>query len=225
MDEKLLLTIKRLKQRRAECGLSYQGLSDKTGFSKSVLQRYETGAIEKISLSRLNVIAQALDVSPEWLAGFNVPMNGRCDNLTSSNIANNSVSVPIIGTVAAGYDSIAVEEWTGDSIEVPDTYLRGHNLNDYFCLEVHGDSMYPMYQDGDKVLILRQPSLNRSGDIGVIIYNDEEATLKKVEYIMGEDWMKLIPINPIYQPILIEGEELEHCRVIGIPKLLIREIV
>ena len=41
---------------------------------------------------------------------------------------------------------------------------------------------------------------------------------------MGEDWLKLVPINPEYPPKTIEGEELDHCRVIGIPKLLIREI-
>ena len=50
------------------------------------------------------------------------------------------------------------------------------------------------------------------------------ATLKKVEYVLGEDWMKLIPINPEYQPKTIEGADLELCRVLGIPKLLIREI-
>lgn len=84
--------------------------------------------------------------------------------------------------------------------------------------------MYPMYQDGDRVLILKQSTLNHSGQVGAILYNDEFATLKKVEYVMGEDWMKLVPINPSYEPELIEGEALEHCRVIGIPKLLIRDI-
>lgn len=33
--------------------------------------------------------------------------------------------------------------------------------------------MYPLYQDGDKVLILRQSTLNRSGDVGAIVYVDQ----------------------------------------------------
>ena len=36
--------------------------------------------------------------------------------------------------------------------------------------------------------------------------------------------MKLIPIHPKVPPIKIEGAELESCRRLGIPKLLIREV-
>ena len=60
--------------------------------------------------------------------------------------------------------------------------------------------MYPLYMDGDKVLILKQSTLNRSGEIGAILYNGDNATLKKVEYVEGEDWMKLVPVNPEYPP-------------------------
>ena len=84
--------------------------------------------------------------------------------------------------------------------------------------------MYPLYQNGDIVLILKQSTLDRSGDIGAVIYNDDCATIKKIEYVYGEDWMRLVPINPSYKPEMIRGEELEHCRVIGIPKLLIRNV-
>ena len=73
-------------------------------------------------------------------------------------------------------------------------------------------------------MILKQSTMNRSGEIGAIIYEDELVTLKKIEYVYGENWLKLIPINPNHPPKLIENEELEHCRVIGIPKLLVREL-
>ena len=42
---------------------------------------------------------------------------------------------------------------------------------------------------------------------------------------MGEDWMKLIPINPQYPPMMIENEALEECSVLGVPRMVIREIV
>jgi len=73
------------------------------------------------------------------------------------------------------------------------------------------------------VLILRQNSLDYSGQIGAVIY-DDCATLKKVEYKKGENWLKLIPVNPAHPPKRIENEELERCIVLGVPKLLIREI-
>ena len=40
----------------------------------------------------------------------------------------------------------------------------------FFVLCIKGDSMYPQYQDGDKVLILRQSTVNYSGDVGAVIY-------------------------------------------------------
>ena len=66
--------------------------------------------------------------------------------------------------------------------------------------------------------------MNHSGQIGVVIYDDDKATLKRIEYVFGEDWMKLIPLNPQFPPIMIRNEALEHCRVLGIPKMLIRDI-
>lgn len=68
--------------------------------------------------------------------------------------------------------------------------------------------MYPMYQEGDKALILKQATLNSSGEVGAILYDDEIATLKKIEYVQGEDWLKLIPINPNVLPIQLKERDL-----------------
>ena len=84
--------------------------------------------------------------------------------------------------------------------------------------------MYPIYMDGDKVLVLRQSTLNRSGEIGAVLYEGENATLKKVEYVKGENWMRLVPINPEFKPKTIEGAALEQCLVLGVPRLLVRDI-
>lgn len=137
-------------------------------------------------------------------------------------ITESTVMYPVIGDVAAGYDQIAVEDWEGDTIEIPTSFLQGHSREDFFVLRVKGDSMYPEYHPGDRVLVLKQSTLNNSGDIGVILYDGEYGTLKKVEYSTGKDWMKLVPLNPNYPPKIIEGQELENCIVLGVPKLLIR---
>ena len=139
-------------------------------------------------------------------------------------ITDDIVTFPVIGEVAAGFEHIALEDWNGDTVDIPLTYLRGRPKKDYMVLTVKGDSMYPLYLDGDKVLVLKTPTLNRSGEIGLVRYEGENATLKKVEYVDGEDWMKLLPLNPAYPPRTITGADLEQCAVIGIPRLLIREI-
>ncbi|MBU5627749.1 helix-turn-helix domain-containing protein [Oscillibacter sp. MSJ-2] len=49
---------------------TYVELADRTGISKSALQRYATGETEKIPLDRLESIADALNVSAAHLLGW-----------------------------------------------------------------------------------------------------------------------------------------------------------
>ena len=62
--------VDRIKKRRQELGLSYQDLANETGLSKSTLQRYETGAISNIPLSKLSVLAKALQTTPAYIIGM-----------------------------------------------------------------------------------------------------------------------------------------------------------
>ena len=204
-----------LKKLRKERGLTQKELADALGIAKSTISMYENNNREP-------------DFETEELIAdfFNVDMNtlrGKQANLKAPTLSDDVISFPVIGNIAAGYDEIAVEDWSGETVDVPVSYLRGRNKSEFFVLKVKGDSMYPLYHEGDKVLILKQSTLNRSGDIGAVMYEGECATLKKVEYVMGEDWMRLIPLNPNYIPKTIEGVDLENCRILGIPFVLIRE--
>lgn len=130
---------------------------------------------------------------------------------------------PVIGEVAAGYGSTAVEEETGDYEQIPLEWLRGHNPDNFFVLRVKGDSMYPDFQDGDCVLVHRQSSVD-SGTVAVMLYDGEIATLKKVRYKKNESWVELIPRNPEYQTKRIENWDLNECRILGEVRRLIRII-
>ena len=220
----------RIRARREELGMTQSDLGDAIGVHKSTIMRYEAGEIARIKLPLLQEIARKLDVSPDWLAlktdnigkypstsrgayGFPAPL-----------ISDDVVTMPVIGDMAAGFEHIAAENWSGDTICVPESYLHGRPASDYIVLNVCGDSMYPFYLDGDKVLVLRTPALEYSGQVALVRYDGEMATLKKVEYHPGDDKMKLIPANPLYQPREIAGSDLDQCSIIGIPKLVIREV-
>ena len=172
-------------------------------------------------MERVKSIAEYLGVSVDVLTSERLVTK---NYFIPPSVSEDTVTFPVIGGVAAGYDRLAYEDWTGESVEVPRSYLRGRQPQDYFVLRVKGESMYPDYRDGDHVLVLRQSTMDRSGQVGVVIYGDEAGTLKRVEYVMGENWLTLRPINPQYPPITIRDESLEHCRVLGVAKLLIREI-
>ena len=144
--------------------------------------------------------------------------------LTEIKATSETSSFPIIGKVAAGFDKDATVDDSLGSVEIPLSWLRGRPAKDYFVLRVSGDSMFPTYQDGDLVLVLHQTTMNYSGQVGVVSYDDNLGTLKKIEYAMGEDWMRLVPLNPQYAPITIRNEALEHCHVHGIAKMVIRTV-
>lgn len=201
-------------------------LANKLSLTPATISRYANAKMTP-KVPTVISMAQIFNVNEAWLMGYDVPMYDNIDqsSLKSPEVTEDIVTFPVIGEIAAGYDNIAVEDWGGETVEIPISYLHGRKKEEYIVLSVKGDSMYPLYMDGDKVLILKQSTLNRSGEIGAVLYDSDYATLKKVEYVMGEDWMKLIPINPEYQPKTITGPDLEQCRIIGIPRLLIREII
>lgn len=133
------------------------------------------------------------------------------------------ISYDVIGNVAAGYNGVAIEEYTGDTCEIPASFIKGHSKEDFFVLRVKGNSMYPKIIDGDLVLVKRCESVD-SGDTAIVLYESEEATVKKVRFVSGEDWMELVPVNPEYEVKRIEGSKLQYCRILGKVCKLIRDI-
>lgn len=207
-------------------GMKQADLVYKTGIGKSSISTYISGNYEP-KQRNIYKIANALNVSEAWLMGYDVPMERESPTATpypAPTVTDDVVTFPVIGNVAAGYNEIAIEDWSGDTVQIPAAYLHGRTRSDYFVLNVHGDSMYPMYIEGDKVLVLKADTLERSGQVGVLLYNGDNATVKKIEYAAGEDWLRMVPINPNYPPKTVTGADLEQCRVIGIPKMLVREI-
>ena len=208
-----------IKNRREELGLTQKEVADYVGVSEASVSRWESKAISSMKRERLGRLAKILQLPPSAL----VPPEENA--VPEPAITDSYVTFPIIAETAAGYDTFAeYEDYGAGDIDIPLSWLKGRPKSDYFVIKVHGDSMYPVYHDGDLVLILRQETFNYSGQVGVVVYDDNMGTLKRVEYVMGEDWMRLVPINPTYPPIMITGEKLEHCRVLGIAKMVIREV-
>lgn len=221
---------------RTENNLSQRRFAELCDLSNGYISMLEKGKNPKTNqpitptLPMLKKLAKGLNLSINDLFSLvddiDIVLNHGefSSNFLPPNTTNDYATFPVVGEIAAGYDSIALESWEGETVDIPLSYLKGRELSEFFVLKVKGDSMYPIYMEDDKVLILKQPTLSYSGQVGAILYDGELATLKKVEFIKGKNWMKLVPINPNHPPKLIENEELERCKVIGVPKLLIRNI-
>lgn len=205
--------------------ISAAELSRISKVNEGAISQYRAGKY-KASQRSLDKLARALNVSIPWLMGADVPMTDEptAPTLPSPTITEDTVTFPVITSVAAHYDGVSIDEsTTGEKIEVPRAYLKGRKAEEFCAMRVRGDSMFPAFQNGDVVLVLRQSTMNHSGEIGVISYGDDEMTIKRINYVDGEDWLELVPLNPVYPPRRIEGVDLESCHVIGIPRVLIRE--
>jgi repressor LexA len=104
------------------------------------------------------------------------------------------VSVPLLGTVAAGTPLLAEENYEG-SVSVPRSLLGNKR---YFAVHVHGDSMIGAgLLDGDTAILAQQP-LAENGEI-VVAMVEEAVTLKR--FYREHNRIQLKSENPAYPPI------------------------
>lgn len=153
-------------------GLSASGLArkaglDATSFNKS--KRVSPDGRERWPSSES--IAKILAATNADLHEFVSLIDGRA--------AQQRMTVPLVGWAQAGAGSAFTEDGmpsgaSWDEIEFPEL-----GLDKVFALEVAGDSMEPLYRDGD-VLIVSPTASIRKGDRVVVRLNNGEVTAKEL---------------------------------------------
>ncbi len=201
------LTALRLRQCREDSRETLEQIGLLTGVNKSTVMRWERGDTSKINLPTLYALARHFHVDPQWLQGLT---DDPTERESSRPITADVVPVPVIGAVRAGCGGVVFEDPSGTE-PVDAAILRGNE--DYFWLRVSGDSMTPMINDRDLVLVRRQESVD-SGRYAVVMVDGEEGLVKRVVY--SEDWIELQSVNPYYPPRRFEGEQISAVTIIGL---------
>ena len=172
---------------------SFEEMKDFMGLkSKSGIHRLIAGLEAKGYIRHLPNQARALEVIP------------RQPNLSAFyGVSNdNSVSLPLVGKIAAGYPIEAVA--TQDTIAVPPQMM---GMGEHYALVVEGDSMQGVgIMDGDTVII-RRANRATDGTIVVALVDGFEVTLKKW-HIKGNS-VALEPANPAYQTRIFSADRVE----------------
>ncbi len=108
-----------------------------------------------------------------------------------------SVSVPVLGKVAAGIPILAVQD-IECYVPIPEHLKRGREL---FALRIQGESMINAgILDGDIVVVNRTP-VAENGEIVVALVGDE-ATVKR--FYKEDGHFRLQPENDSFEPIIVE---------------------
>ena len=122
---------------------------------------------------------------------------------------------PIVATAKAGWNGAVELEYEGAR---PVTDLA--NPDEYVWIRVSGDSMEPVLQDGDYILVHLQNAAE-NGNIVVAIVDGDEATIKRFERQNGIVLLK--PENRQYPTRLLAGEALETLYIYGVVRKVERD--
>lgn len=111
------------------------------------------------------------------------------------------VSLPVVGRVAAGRPTLAVED-IEDLFPVPQDFLAGQ---DGFMLKVRGDSMIEDgIHDGDYVIVRRQPTADNGDTVVAMI--EGEATVKR--FYKENSHIRLQPANSSLEPLILTDVQI-----------------
>lgn len=162
----------------------------------------------KIADVDLRTIAIDLNTSVEYLKGETDDPRFSLKDVGMKVLPFDGKGVrPVFGHASAGLGVVAHQEVLGYEEVDP-----GYDTDDYFWLQVDGDSMAPIIDDKDLVLVERGAPLE-SGNIQVVIVDDEEGFVKKVS--IDDDTLTLYSFNPYYPPMIFGGSELSRIRNVG----------
>ncbi len=199
----------RVRLLREQKGMTQEELATKLGYkSKSSVTHIEKG--RDIPRSMVVTLAKILDTTPAFLMGWE---ELSADPLSELMQKYNNIKpiklkrFPMLGEIACGKPVFADEDH--------EHYVMADmDISADFCLTAKGDSMInARIYEGDIVFIKEMPIVD-NGDIAAVII-DDEATLKRVYYYPDDNMLQLVAENPKYKPLVYQGEELNHIRILG----------
>lgn len=214
-----------LKERRLELGLTLEEVGDIVGVGKSTVRKWEQGMISNMGRDKIVSISKALKISPldilEIEAKDNIYTIYNQLNPTRQtkvyNFATDQLNEQRVEETPAIYHTVQVysllSAGTGivdlDPTDTTEIELNGHVPPHDLAFEVRGDSMEPVFENGEIVFVKKTQDIHNGQIIAVQI--NEEAFIKKV-YI-NDDHMRLVSLNKEYEDII--ANENDDIRIVG----------
>ncbi|HHO6119961.1 TPA: LexA family transcriptional regulator [Staphylococcus aureus] len=228
----------RLKQIMSERKISQSELSRRTGIGRNSISDYLNGKYEA-KQDKVFELAKALNVNEAWLMGFDISKNRKIENndITSiyskltpprqsnvlkyatnqleeqNNDSDNLVDfnsyiqekseVDIYGCASAGIGERLYNE------PISKEFVRGYVPAHDIALKVNGDSMEPLFKNGQIIFIEKSHTI-KDGQIGVFIINGD-AYVKKV--YVEDNRLTLVSLNKKYKDLYFYDNE--SVRLIG----------
>ncbi len=187
-------------------GLSPSGLARLAGLDSTTFNRSKRVSRDgRERWPSTESIAKVLDATGETFDSF--LSSGGAYLQIASVLAQRRTSVPLLGLAKAGtggfFDSAGFPVGQGwDEVHLP---VAGEDGT--YALEVTGDSMLPLYRDGDVIVVSPTAQLRR-GDRVVVRTRDGEVMVK-ILYRQSAKLLELHSVNPEHPPRTIDTSDVE----------------
>ncbi|WP_294205862.1 LexA family transcriptional regulator [uncultured Solobacterium sp.] len=175
-----------IKYYRKKLGLTQEELGNYVGVQKSAIAKYENGRIENLKRTTIEKLSELFGILPSELLGISA----------TNNIMTNKTNV--IGIVPAGTPLEAIEDIIGE-IEYPSRFTN----KQVFALQIKGDSMNKVLPDGC-IGLFEKTSTLENGEIGAIMVNGDDATVKKFYRLTDSYVLEPVSFNPEQHPLIIK---------------------
>ena len=185
---------------RKEKGLSQEELAKLIPVNQTAISQWERG----ITYPSSNAIKRLCQI-------FEQPANIFLE--IEETHKQSGIKIPVFSHVAAGVPISAIEDIV-DYEEITEELAAS---GEYFGIIVKGDSMEPRMTTGD-VVIVRSQQTAETGDIAIVMIENENATCKKIK--MTPEGIMLISLNPSYEPMVYSNKEIEQLPVKIIGKVI-----
>ena len=148
-----------------------------------------------------------LDMAAQIANFFGVTIDYLMGNEPQERPKLKGVKIPVLWHVHTGIPIEAIENILVYEEITEELACTG----EFFGFYIKGDSMEPRLQDGDVVIVRRQPDAE-TGDAVVVLINGQDATVKYIRKSIAG--ITLIPGNPAYDPMFFSNQEVEQLPVV-----------
>lgn len=210
-----------LEQKKEEKGLSISEIARQLGMAKSAVSRY-FNRTRQFPLDRIDAISKILGLDAQYVLGFSdldslTTIYNQLESSRQKKVHNfaehqleeqssikETATVYVISKLSAGTGIIDLDPEDIEEREF-DGYIPTHDL----AFEVSGNSMEPMFEDGEIVFVEKTEDI-RSGQV-IAVQINEEAYIKKA--YKENNQLRLVSLNKEYDDIFADGND--GIRVVG----------
>jgi transcriptional regulator with XRE-family HTH domain len=217
--------LKKLLQEAKTQKVSMKAVYAESEITASAVSQFLSGKTQTLQLDTFTRLFKALgvDILQFVLGGGNIPSADPAAFLDLAMVGRVEAGATN-GTVDIEIHDEDLKHWEGPVISVARDLLkkglRGQSLQNIIALTIHGDSMMPVFQEGDHVFLKKTHDLNHIHHKDIVVMDTDGQGSYTIK--MWDKAGVLVPLNPKHDVIPLSqcSNPRLYGRAIGLERVL-----